>query len=75
MTRRDLQRSMYELRDSSVAQSMLLAGIGALCVAVTWRLLFAGGLHITAGWLGRTWKPGDPNRRALLVAALSIYYI
>jgi len=73
--RRDLQRSMYDLRDSSVAQRVLLAGIGALCVAVAWWLLFAGGLHTTAGWLGRGWNPGDPNRRALLVAALSIYYI
>ncbi len=75
MQRRDLQRSMYELRDSCVAQRTLLAGIGALCVAVAWWLLFAGGLHTTGSWLGRTWEPGDANRRALLVAALSIYYI
>lgn len=75
MERRALQRSMYELRDASIVQRALLAGIGAGCVAIAWWLLFGGGLKTTASLLGRTWKPGDVVRRSCLAVALSIYYI
>jgi protein-S-isoprenylcysteine O-methyltransferase Ste14 len=72
---RDLQRRMYELHDASMAQRILLAGIGAVCVGIAWWLLFGGGLETSGGWLGRIWKPGDVARRGSLAAALSVYYV
>lgn len=75
MQRRDLQRSMYELRDPSLVQRVVLAGIGAAWVAIAWWLLFGGGVEAAGGRLGWTWKSGDPVRRACLATALSIYYI
>jgi hypothetical protein len=75
MRRQDLQRNMYELRDAAMAQRVLLAVAGAACVAIVWWLLFGGGLHPAAGWLGRAWKPRDATRRAFLAAVPSIYYI
>jgi len=43
MQRLDLERSMYELRDASIAQRVTLATIGAVCVALAWWLLLGGG--------------------------------
>lgn len=75
MNTRELQRSMYELHSRSMAQRLTFAGFVVLWVAVAWWLLFGGGLAIAGGWFGWTWSPGDPERRACLAAALSIYYI
>ncbi len=75
MNTRELQRSMYERRDPSIAQRLTLAGFGAAWVAVAWWLLFGGGIETAGGWFGWIWGPGDAVRRACLAAALSIYYI
>ncbi len=75
MNTRELQRSMYELRDPSIAQRLTLAGFGAVWVAVAWWLLFVGGIETAGGWFGWLWRPGDAVRRACLAAALSIYYV
>lgn len=70
-----LQRSMYELRDRSVAQRMTLAGFGVVWVAVVWWLQFYGGLKTAGAWFGWTWRPGDLARRVCLAIAVSIYYV
>jgi protein-S-isoprenylcysteine O-methyltransferase Ste14 len=75
MQKRDLQRSMYEVRGRSTAQRAVMAGVGAVCVAVAWWLLLGGGLHVAARWFGASWQPGDLVRRVLLAAALTIYYV
>ena len=67
--------SMYELRDASVPQRVTLAAISALWLALSWWLLFGGGLHAVGGRVGWTWRPGDPVRRACLASGFSIYYI
>jgi protein-S-isoprenylcysteine O-methyltransferase Ste14 len=66
---------MYELRDASIAQRITLAAISGVWVAISWWLLFGGGLNTAGGWFGWTWRPGDPVRRACLAAGFSIYYI
>ncbi len=75
MNTRELQRSMYELRDPSIAQRFTLAGFGAVWVALAWWLLFGGGIETAGWWFGWIWRPGDAIRRACLAAALSIYYV
>jgi protein-S-isoprenylcysteine O-methyltransferase Ste14 len=75
LPRRELQRSMYELRGASMSQRVLLAICGAAWVAIAWWLLFGGGIETVGSWFGRTWTPGDAARRACLAAALSIYYV
>jgi steroid 5-alpha reductase family enzyme len=66
---------MYELRDPSVPQRVVLAVCLAAWVAIAWWLLFGPGLQTAGNWLGRTWKPGDLFRRGCLAAALSVYYV
>ena len=75
MQKRDLQRSMYELRDASVAQRVTLAAAGAICVALVWWLLFGGGIGAAGAWSGWSWRSGDTLRRGCLGAALSVYYV
>jgi protein-S-isoprenylcysteine O-methyltransferase Ste14 len=75
MAKRDLQRSMYELRDASVPQRFVLAGIAAIWVALAWWLLAGDGLTVLSGWLVRDWEPGDPVRRLCLAVGFSIYYV
>jgi len=72
---RELQRSMYELRDSSVAQRVTLAGIAAVLVALVRWLLLGNGIHTAGRWFGWTWQAGDPVRRICIATALSIYYV
>jgi hypothetical protein len=36
---------MYELSGASTAQRVLLAALGAACVAIAWWLLFGGGIE------------------------------
>jgi len=73
--REELQRTMYELRDASMPQRVVLATLVAVWVTLAWWLLFGGGLETAGHWLGKTWIPGDAARRACLAAALSVYYI
>lgn len=75
MNQRELQRSMYESRDSSIVQRVTLAAFAGVCVGVVWWLLFGGGLEIAGGWFGRMWKPGDLARRGCLATALSVYFV
>lgn len=75
MNRRDLRTSMYELRDASMAQRITLAAVSGVWVAMSWWLLFGGGLHAMGGWFGRTWQPGSTVRRACLASGFSLYYI
>lgn len=75
MQKRDLQRSMYEVRDASVAQRATLAAAGALSVALGWWLLFGGQIGGVGAWFGWSWKSGDVFRRGCLGVALSIYYV
>ena len=71
----DLERSMYALRDPSLAPRLTLAAFGAVWVALAWWLLRAGGLHSAGAWFGWNWKPGDPLRRTCLAAAFSVYNV
>ena len=65
----------YDLHSPSTAQRAFLAALGGVCVAMAWWLLIGGGMEVAGGSLGLVWKSGDPARRTLLAAALSIYYI
>ena len=66
---------MYDFHDPSLVQRWTLAGIGAIWLALAWWLLVGGGLFVVGGWFGKPPQPGDAIRRAVLAAALSIYYI
>ena len=73
--KRELQRNMYELRDASKAQRLMLAGMAGVCVAIAWWLLLGGGLAVAGGWFGVVWKIGNPVRRLCLFAGFGIYYV
>lgn len=75
MEKRELQRSMYELRDASTTQRITMAGVAGVWIVIAWYLLLGGGLAIVGGWCGWAWRPGDPVRRVCLAAGVSIYYI
>ena len=49
---RNLQRSMYELKNPSTAQRLMLAAFGAIWVALACWLLLGGGLAVAGGWFG-----------------------
>ena len=72
---KDLQASMYEITDASMAQRVTLAAFGGAWTAVAWWLLFGAGLETVGAWFGRTWTPGDEARRACLAVGFSIYYV
>ncbi len=72
---KDLQASMYELTDASMAQRVTLASLAGAWIVLAWWLLFGGGLETVGAWFGRTWTPGDEARRVCLAAGFSIYYI
>jgi len=71
----DLQRQMYEVTGPSRGQRVTLAVLNAVSLALAWGLLVGGGIVLAGSWLGRTWTPGDPVRRACLAAALSVYFV
>ncbi len=71
----EIRAKMYELRDASLAQRITLAALSGGWVAMSWWLLFGGGLHLLGGWFGWTWQPGDVVRRTCLAAGFFIYYI
>ena len=64
--KRELQRSMYELRDASMAQRLALAGIAGVWVVIAWWLLLGRGLAVAGGWFGWTW--GSETRRRVCLA-------
>ncbi len=72
---RELQHSMYELRDPSRAQRLTLAGLAGVSLMLAWWLLLGPGLKIAGTWFGWIGKPGDEIRRICLAAGFSIYYI
>lgn len=73
--RRDLQRTMYELRGRFLAQRITLSACAALWVVLAFWLLWGGGLRAAGGWFGRAWTPGNALRRALVAAGFAVYYI
>ncbi len=75
MQRRELQRSMYELRDASQGQRITLAVFVGLWIVLAGWLLLGGGLSLASRWLPRIGHAGDPVRRMLLFAGFAIYYI
>ncbi|MGO9325481.1 MAG: DUF1295 domain-containing protein [Terracidiphilus sp.] len=75
MNKRELQRSMYELRDPSKVQRLTLAAMNVAWVALAWWLLFGGGIGVVGAWFGRTWEVGDFVRRTCLLAGFCIYYV
>ena len=75
VSKRDLQRSMYELRGASLTPRFTIAALGAACVVLAWWLLLGGGMTTAGAWFGRRWRPGSVVRRAGLGAAFSIYYV
>jgi protein-S-isoprenylcysteine O-methyltransferase Ste14 len=70
-----LQPSVYSFDSSSIPQRLLFATLCGLWVALSWWLLFGGGLEIAGRLVGRTWAPGDIVRRACLIAGFLIYYL
>ncbi|HEX8713258.1 MAG TPA: DUF1295 domain-containing protein [Terracidiphilus sp.] len=75
MARETLQQQMYGVTGASRAQRVTLAILIACCVGVAWWLLFGGGTALAGGWFGRPWPAGDLVRRAVLAAALTIYFV
>ncbi len=75
MHRQDIQRTMDELHDASLAQRLTLAAIAGAWLGLAWWLLSGGGLETAGGWFGWVWKSGDRARRICLAAGFSIYYI
>ena len=75
MQRRSMQRSVYELGGTSIAQRVTLAVIVGLWVELGWWLLLGGGLETARDWLGWISESGGAVRRVCLAAAFSIYYI
>lgn len=75
MNRRELQRSMYQLRGASIMQRVTLAVLAGVCVLLAWWMLADGGLRVVGSWLGLHWRPGDQARRFTLAAGFSIYYV
>lgn len=75
MGKRELQRSMYESRDGSAAQRILLAALAGLWVAVAWWLLMAGGIETARGWFTWIGRTGNELRRVFLAVGFSIYYV
>jgi len=72
---RSLQQQMYEVTGRTRAQRVTLAASLALCVALTWWLLWDGGLAIAGAWFGLHLVAGIPLRRAYIASALSIYFV
>lgn len=72
---RDLQRSMYELGGTAIAQRVTLAVLVGSWVALAWWLLLGGGLETAHGWFGWIRGPGDRARQICLATAFSIYYV
>lgn len=75
MQSKELQRSMYELHHPSTSQRLTLAVLAGAWVLLLGWLLLGGGLEAGAAWFGWTAHPGDPIRRACLVAGFAVYYI
>jgi protein-S-isoprenylcysteine O-methyltransferase Ste14 len=75
MQKRELQRTVYELRGPSTAQGLALTVILGLWVALAWWLLLGGGLVAVQNWLRWIGKPAGGIRRICLATAFSIYYV
>ena len=73
------RQSMYDWRDSSTLQRVVMALVVFASAVMAWWLLFWGGLstlneccfHL---WAHSPWQLGNPVRRLLLVVALSVYF-
>jgi len=75
MLRRELQRTMYELKDASMPQRLSLALMVGALVLFSWWLLLGGGLAAWQSrfpWLG---QGGDAGRRLALAAGFAIYFV
>lgn len=75
MPSRNLQRQMYGLTSPYRAQRIVLAALLACWVALSWWMLFGGGLAHLSHHLLLEWEPGDLLRRELLAAAFTIYFV
>lgn len=75
MRKRELQRSMYELRGACVAQRITLAALAGAWIVFAWWLLLGGGIETAREWFGWIGRPGNELRRVLLAAGFSIYYV
>jgi hypothetical protein len=69
------KRGIYDFQDASVIQRIMLAGAGALWVALVWWMLFGHGIETVSQGFGWNWHEGNVFRRICLAAALSIYYL
>jgi protein-S-isoprenylcysteine O-methyltransferase Ste14 len=70
-----IRQSIYDVRQPSHLQRAALAITIAACVALTWWLLIGGGVATLGTWCHLPWQAGNPVRRLVLVAALSIYFV
>ncbi len=75
MPSQNLQHQMYELTSPSRAQRVVLAAFLAAWVALSWVILFGGGLGFLSHHLLLEWNSATRLRRELLVAAFTIYFI
>ena len=66
---------MYDLREPSRPQRLMLVVVIGAWVAIAWWLLVGGGIEMVGIWSGHPWHTGNSIRRFLLGVALSIYFI
>lgn len=67
--------TIHGTKAASLPQKLVLAGIHLLVIAAVAWLLFDGGIHTVAGWLGTDWTAGSSARRTLLFACSSVYFL
>lgn len=65
---------MYGLTGRSTAQRITLASLNACSLALAWWLL-TGGMAVAGGWLGHSWRQGNPMRIMAIGVALTVYFV
>jgi hypothetical protein len=73
--KRELQRSMYELKGTSTAQRLAMAALVGIWVLAAWWMPAGGGLAMLGERFGWAWHEGDAARCICLAAGFSIYYL
>ena len=75
MQKATAKNDIYAEQGRAIGQRVAIAAAVGAWVAVTWWLLFGGGVGFVGGWLGKQWNPGDEMRRLVLAVALTVYFV